>query len=696
MWCYWVYSVSLIPCWCREESGAEAKDFHGFFDMQESVAFWETFRPYLETVRRAVYELLVGNAKLGEFSHRSPPYWALVEETAKKVTDQYMKSWAPPGRVNCLNTVICIDEAREFVRFESESLMDTLSHMNRAARLLPRGSIFVFMDTLGDINILDPAYVYPSARTKTEGSVQATFTDLVYWDLMATTEGIGDVKSIFDTESEWYLARFGRPLWGAALKAGYEGLVGLASAKLTKDKRTEKPELHRLAQIALLASRISVQVNPFHRETRELTGSYMAYVESFDSTARALAVNYPSDPLLSAAAQSFLVDGINNNLWQACVTQLSESLRNGLTMAGDRGELAGQILCCYAVDLCRNRAPKGGGILSVQRFLEALIGEDALEAACSREGLDQQATQCLLRGRVNFSHFIRVEGYTPNREDMVRFVERRAAVVCKKGQWGADLIIPVVLERPIGEVSASAGRLEPTAFPLPDGDFEPFPTYQVHVSGKPTETMVRCASEVRAALSGIGTRRTASMDVEPETKAEAGPTCSQSSSESMSGAEPGTYLLNAASVSYIIINCKNYQGATSRLPSQIKHMNPFSCGIEPLGREGPPRPYFALGMFFDGKVDDGPRHRVLGTHGAKAKALPRADHGAWVRQYGVTGAVVNAHMLHKGTMGATIQALIEETRRFWGSEFFEAQDRLRRWLQNPLKYGSVFEPKDQM
>ncbi|MFZ8521034.1 hypothetical protein ACO1NF_13820, partial [Staphylococcus aureus] len=92
----------------------------------------------------------------------------------------------------------------------------------------------------------------------------------------------GDVKSIFDTESEWYLARFGRPLWGAALKAGYEGLVGLASAKLTKDKRTEKPELHRLAQIALLASRISVQVNPFHRETRELTGSYMAYVESFD------------------------------------------------------------------------------------------------------------------------------------------------------------------------------------------------------------------------------------------------------------------------------------------------------------------------------------------------------------------------------------------------------------------------------
>lgn len=53
-----------------------------------------------------------------------------------------------------------------------------------------------------------------------------------------------------------------------------------------------------------------------------------------------------------------------------------------------------------------------------------------------------------------------------------------------------DLIIPAVLERPIEEVPASAARLEPITFPIPD-NFTPFPIYKVHASDEPTETMAR-------------------------------------------------------------------------------------------------------------------------------------------------------------------------------------------------------------
>lgn len=664
----------------------EANDFGRFFKTQANAAFWRIFANYVDAFGESIYYMIIENAHARTIPHHSPSYWTAIEAIAQEFTENHMRSWAPPQGIKHIHSIICIDEAREFVRYEPNCLIDTLSHMNRAARLLPLGSIFVFMDTLGDINILDPAYVYPSARARTQGILQAAYTDLVYWDLIATTEGVKGIRTIFDTLPEKAMIRFGRPLWGAASRAGYTDILTLARLKLAQAQHIIQGGLHRLAQLAILASRIDIQVNPFHQEARELTGSYMAYVKSFDSSTRALVVSYPSDPLLSAAARSLLVKNSATNLWGTCILQLSESLNNRLTLSGDRGELVGQILCCHAADIVMGARARSDRSLRVNEFLEALIGAEALEAACSKESLDAQAAQRLLAGHVNFNHFIRVEGYTPNRQDLVKFLQRRAAVICKKGQWGADLIIPVVLEKPWREASGADPKA--TRVPLPKR-FEPFHKHRLELCGEPTCLMTDYAKEIGAALGGIwgsdktdGEERDMNLDAPAAKRRPRGDPHGGSVVAKPEEIESDTYLLEARSISYIIINCNNYQSEGSRLPNKIKHLNPFGCGIETL-MSGPPPPYFALGLFFDSKIERGYAHSDLMTYEA-------SEFKDWVDQYGLTRSATNAHVLYD-MIKASLDTLLREIPQVGGNELEKIQGLLRLILQSPLVYGTVLD-----
>ena len=71
----------------------------------------------------------------------------------------------------------------------------------------------------------------------------------MYWDLIATTGGLQDARTITDTLSEEYMARFGRPLWGAVSRTGFRGLVSLAKLKLTKSKDVTKKGVDKTAQV---------------------------------------------------------------------------------------------------------------------------------------------------------------------------------------------------------------------------------------------------------------------------------------------------------------------------------------------------------------------------------------------------------------------------------------------------------------
>ena len=106
----------------------------------------------------------------------------------KSLSDQLMTGKFPsiPRLPNDppLDLIVCIDEARNFQKKPSSGCKwDLLMQLNRAARLLPKGSVFIFMDTLSDLNVMYPERAFPSDRTIYMGLKTFVYTDLLTWDL---------------------------------------------------------------------------------------------------------------------------------------------------------------------------------------------------------------------------------------------------------------------------------------------------------------------------------------------------------------------------------------------------------------------------------------------------------------------------------------------------------------------------------
>lgn len=59
----------------------------------------------------------------------------------------------------------------------------------------------------------------------------------------------------------------------------------------------------------------------------------------------------------------------------------------------------------------------------------------------------------LLNGVLNLNHYVDLYNYTPARDDLFCCISRGAGIVCKRGQEGIDLIIPVLLSRAVHEGS---------------------------------------------------------------------------------------------------------------------------------------------------------------------------------------------------------------------------------------------------
>lgn len=81
--------------------------------------------------------------------------------------------------------------------------------------------------------------------------------------------------------------------------------------------------------------------------------------------------------------------------------------------------------------------------LTVRQFLNSLADELRLDAALKGQ-IDEQEMQRFLKGRELFTHFTAVT-YRVKRPELIDFYESSAAVMCKRGEKGIDLIILVWL-----------------------------------------------------------------------------------------------------------------------------------------------------------------------------------------------------------------------------------------------------------
>ncbi|KAG9286641.1 hypothetical protein G9A89_007768 [Geosiphon pyriformis] len=315
---------------------------------------------------------------------------------------------------------------------ESRTLLGTLGqskafiHTRRALRCLPSGVFAIFADTISNLADFAPlASLDPSAR--------------LYLNK----------NKLFPP---FYF--MGRPLWGAALRsaAKLNELMKLARQKLLGGGITvydwlNKPTL--ASGLAILSSRISLDVTAESRIASELVAGFMGICVHVSEDRHKLLAFYPSEPILAEAAALLMKD---QNVLRKLLHFLLDALHTGYIEPGYRGELVVRLLLMIAWDHAtrdRDISPHLGNLgyskefvsrpIRVKEFLISLFGQENYDEHI------QSFPQKLADGLLAFTHFIPVT-YTPNQTQLRTLFIRFAAVICKRNQAGVDLIIPVLLD----------------------------------------------------------------------------------------------------------------------------------------------------------------------------------------------------------------------------------------------------------
>jgi hypothetical protein len=80
----------------------------------------------------------------------------------------------------------------------------------------------------------------------------------------------------------------------------------------------------------------------------------------------------------------------------------------------------------------------------VDEYLRSLVGPARLRAVLAGSRMPKDERARLLGASMFLTHIVRAR-YTPDREDLLRFMARGAAVMCRRNEKGVDIIIPILL-----------------------------------------------------------------------------------------------------------------------------------------------------------------------------------------------------------------------------------------------------------
>ena len=566
-----------------------------------------------------------------------PTYWTVAEDiagTAMRSAGRSMEVTTPVDGSFFLSWMVCLDEARRFNRRPKGCKHDLLTQFIRAARLLPQGAVLVFMDTLSQLRVLFPRTLFSSERMIDTGSKLAVLTDILSWDLGARTFKEQVPQTIHESTRVEFMSLYGRPMWNAMRESqDHTMILKTAQLKLLGKRRDSRKNPSRLGRLALLASLIDFDVNPLFKSTFKMVGSFLAHLDYYHGAGelctervgkaaaakikaskrvsliksrkvtQALIISYPSDPIVSTAASEFIQH--QPDAIAAALATVESHVQSRIVLGGERGELVAQLLCIIA----SNDASKSPvEPVMVKGFLRSLLGTEHYKQLVLKVG-QSKSWEAVSKGLVNFNHFVKVRGYTPNRGDMEEFVRHRAAIMCKDCQRGIDIIIPVVLRQAYGESRVGTQidlgetgvrvKRKKNGWLIPTNRREEL----ARVSGPGME---ECLSELRSSLiaeyelpppasllAGLFPREPATSDG-PARKNVDAPTVDDPPIES-------------THISYILIQCKNYSServSSFFSPRDLVGMNPFDAGIEEVGKREDrymtdDRPYISLAMFFN-------------------------------------------------------------------------------------------------
>ncbi len=386
------------------------------------------------------------------------------------------------GNLSTVQTIFVFDECRQLIQEELSNKNTAFEYLRYSFASLPDSSttFAVFLDTISlslQRSETPPEIRDPSFRFFTTKVLIQSYYELLTWDVKCGSllkwvpirkkfenQDLKEREKQIQMESgslyqklfnsiekpgDFFKEqiRFGRPAW-SIYEEEEVSVVDLATAKILGgvEFRSNQFQMEEESYLSVLSCRLCLTVTPGSVLSSNLIGNYCAICVYLSGNE--IVPLYCSDPcLMEGAAQAMYTSKFD---FKRALAVLRNYMKQGVVSAGFRGELISKILLLIAMDTalqsksqidnCKSKYTRA---ITVRDYLKALFGsayESILEAQ------NAQMMSSLQDGLVFFNAFYYCDK-TPTKETMVEYLSRGLAIVCKEGQAGCDLIIPILIKK---------------------------------------------------------------------------------------------------------------------------------------------------------------------------------------------------------------------------------------------------------
>ncbi|EFJ08207.1 hypothetical protein SELMODRAFT_429134 [Selaginella moellendorffii] len=282
---------------------------------------------------------------------------------------------------------------------------------------------------------------HPGDRVGAEGAVVA---HPLYCMFAARSPPETGSLSLDHVTDSGRLFAYGRPLWAAMYKACGSRVQVLAVEKLlggtgTSNKFHHNGTISIEAKLAVLCSRVCIDINPQASIVSRMVASHLLTVESISDDRERVWTDWAVEPAVAAAAALVLrrqpINEPKASGWKICLEELQEGLQKGWIDAGCKAELVARLLLLLAVDRLEKHV---FDCFTLEELCGSLCRKTLLciEDVSQRKGWEKVAKAkflCLQFKRLD------IPPKELTKEQMFALGKAGVGIICPKG--GVDMIL---------------------------------------------------------------------------------------------------------------------------------------------------------------------------------------------------------------------------------------------------------------
>ncbi|EFJ08163.1 hypothetical protein SELMODRAFT_429133 [Selaginella moellendorffii] len=363
-----------------------------------------------------------------------------------------------------LKVLFVMDEARWFAQSQDPTAFEAFIPARRAARILPNtgGACVLFMDTNGRrTNFAPPSEAHPSHRVYGLG---VSVPHPLYCTFVAHSPPQTSSLTVAELKEPGRLFAYGRPLWRALYeKLDADRVLTMAVDKLLggtgKRAKLQEGEVSTAAKLAVLGSRVCLDINPQATIISRMVASHLLSVVSISDDRHRVWTDWTFEPTVAAAAALVLRTKPmpTTSGWKICLQELEQSLLRGWIDIGYKEELVAQLLLLLAVDRLEKHV---FDCFTLEELCGSLCGKTLSSQLLDKWWIFKAKFLCLQFRKVD----IPIGGLPA--EHLFELGKAGTGIILNEGTLGTDLVLvgfrgnifKVKLRKTLGDINVLAAK----------------------------------------------------------------------------------------------------------------------------------------------------------------------------------------------------------------------------------------------